>query len=133
MQLSTILLEKNQKSTSGIIANLTLNISQTKWVLHSSATDHMTGNKYLLYNFRKCEIDQYVTVANEKKIKILGYGSIYLFSKEISNILFVQNYTSNLLSINKIAHELNYEVIFSSKKYDFSRINNKKGNWQRFS
>jgi hypothetical protein len=32
--------------------------------------------------------------------------------------LFVQNYASNLLSINKIIHELNYEV-FSSKNIFF--------------
>jgi hypothetical protein len=33
--------------------------------------------------------------------------------------LFVQNRASNLLSINKIAYELNCEVIFSSKNVIF--------------
>jgi hypothetical protein len=46
-------------------------------------------NKELLENFRKCETNQFVTVANGEKIKILGYDSINLFSKEISNILLV--------------------------------------------
>jgi hypothetical protein len=81
--------------------------------------DHMTENKYLLYNFKKCETNQYVTVVNGEKIKILGYGSINLFSTKISNILLVQNCASNLLSINKIAHERNCEVIFSSKDVIF--------------
>jgi hypothetical protein len=79
----------------------------------------MTGNKVLLKKIRKCETNQFVTVANSEKLKILSYGSINLFSKEISNILLVQNCTSNLLSINKIAHEFNCEVIFSSKNVIF--------------
>jgi hypothetical protein len=86
----------------------------------------MTENKYLLYNFRKYETNQYVTAANDEKIKIFGYGSINLFSKEISNILFVQNCASNLLSINKIAQELNCEVMFSSKNVIFQKCITKK-------
>jgi hypothetical protein len=50
-------------------ANLSLNSSQTKWILDSETTDHMTENKNLLYNFRKYEINQFVTVANGEKIK----------------------------------------------------------------
>jgi hypothetical protein len=76
-----------------------------------------------------CETNQYVTIVNGEKIKILGYGSINLFSTKISNILLVQNYASNLLSINKIAHELNCEVIFSSKDVIFQEWINKKSNW----
>jgi hypothetical protein len=84
MQLSEMLQE-----ISSITINLTINNSQTQFVLDSGVTDHMTGNKYLLYNFKKCETNQYVTVG--EKIKILGYGSINIFFKEIPNVLFVQN------------------------------------------
>jgi hypothetical protein len=56
-----------------------------------------------------------MTVANGEKMRIIGSGSINLFSKEISNVLHVDKCSSNLLSINKITQELNYEIIFSSK------------------
>jgi hypothetical protein len=87
-QLLCVLLQQNMNKPSGMAANLILN-SNAKWILDSGATDHMTGNKKLLYNFKKYETSQYVTVANGGKMKILGYGSINLFSKEILNILFV--------------------------------------------
>jgi hypothetical protein len=84
MQLSEMLQE-----ISNITTNLTINNSQIQWVLDSGAMDHMMGNKYLLYNFKKYETNQYVTVVNGGKIKILGYGSINIFSKEIPDVLFV--------------------------------------------
>jgi hypothetical protein len=71
-----------------------------------------------------------VTVANEeKKMKILGYSSINLFSKKISNVLYIQNCSSNLLSIRKIVNELNYEILFTPKKHNISRMYNKEGDW----
>jgi hypothetical protein len=60
-----------------------------------------------------------VTVINGEKIKIIGSGSINLFSKEISNVLHVDKCSSNLSSINKITQELNYKIIFSSKSVIF--------------
>jgi hypothetical protein len=65
-------------------------------------------------------------------MKILSYGSINLLSKKISNILLVQNCAFNLLSINKITHELNCEIIFFIKKGIFLRIDNKKMNGDGF-
>jgi GAG-pre-integrase domain len=56
-----------------------------------------------------------VIVANGGKMKIIGSGSINLFSKEIPNVLHIEKCSSNLLSINKITQELNCEIIFSSK------------------
>jgi hypothetical protein len=52
-------------------------------------------------------------------MKIIGSGSIDLFSNEISKVLYVQNCPTNLLSISKITQELNYEIIFSSKSIIF--------------
>jgi hypothetical protein len=81
--------------------------------------DHITGNNELLQNYVKWNTNQFVTVANGEKMKIVGSRSINLFSKEISNVLHVEKYSSNLLSINKITQELNCEIIFSSKSVNF--------------
>jgi hypothetical protein len=57
-----------------------------------------------------------------KKMKILDYGSINLFSQEIPNVLLVQNCSSNLLSINKITNQLNCEIIFSLNNVIFQEL-----------
>jgi GAG-pre-integrase domain len=121
-----MLLQQNTQKYSGMAFNLSQNSSQTKWVLDSGATDHMTGNKDLLDNYRKYEKNQFVTVANGEKMEILGCGSINLFSKEISNILFVQNCSSNLLSIRKITNQLNCDIIFSSNNVIFQELTSKR-------
>jgi hypothetical protein len=62
-----VLLQQNTQKYYGMAANLSLNPSQTKWMLDSEATDHIMKNKNLLYNFRKYEINQFITIANGKK------------------------------------------------------------------
>ena len=119
-QLTIMLYQKqeNQK-TSGMAAYFTHIFQNKKWILDSGATNHMTGNKNLLDNFEKYETKQFITVANGDKMEILGKGSITIFEKIIPNVLFIKDCTSNLLSIGKIAKELNCEIIFSSKKVIF--------------
>jgi hypothetical protein len=39
-----VLLQQNTQKYSGMAANLSLNPSQTKWMLDSEATDHITKN-----------------------------------------------------------------------------------------
>jgi hypothetical protein len=92
---------------------------KTKWVLDSGAIDYITRNNELLQNYVKWNTTQFVTVINGEKMKIIGSGSINLFSKEISNVLHVDKCSSNLSSINKITQELNYKIIFSSKSVIF--------------
>jgi GAG-pre-integrase domain len=77
----------------------------------------MTGNKIFLTNFRKYDTKQYMTVANNEKMEIIGDGSIKILSK-----IFVKNYASNLLSIRKLTIELNCKLIFSSKNMIFQEL-----------
>jgi hypothetical protein len=93
-----------------------------QWVLDSGATDHMTGNKTLLHNFVSSTTTQYVTVANGDKMEILGFGSIKIFSKIISQVLLVKNCASNLLSVSKLTHELKCKLIFSSTNIFFQDL-----------
>jgi hypothetical protein len=115
----SMLLQTNNKNSSRI-AN-SLNSFQSNWILDSGATDHITGNKNLLHNYENWNKVQFVIVANGEKIKILGSGSIKLFSKNISNVLYVQHCSSNLLFINKLSQEL--------KGYFFSGMGNEEKHW----
>jgi len=117
-QQLSVMFAPNIKKASGMVTNLIQNFN-TNWILDSGATDHMTGDKNVLNNYKHHEGKQFVVVANGDKMEILGSGSIILFSKNISNILHVKNCTSNLLSISKITNELNCEIIFTSKSVIF--------------
>jgi hypothetical protein len=77
-------------------------------------------NKYLLYNFRRYEINQFLTIASVKKIKILGFSLINLFFKKYQ-----------IFCLSKIAHppcyllaklEINQSLkLFFIKMGDFFR------------
>ena len=75
--------------------------SNLDWILDSGATDHMTGNKNLLQNYKIGKGHEFVYVANGGKMEICGYGSIIVFSKEIKNVMHVKNCTVNLLYIDR--------------------------------
>jgi hypothetical protein len=55
MEQLTVLLSHNEEKGKafGIILNSSIYSKNDKWILDSGATDHMTGNKNLLFNFRK--------------------------------------------------------------------------------
>jgi GAG-pre-integrase domain len=95
-------------------------------VLDSGATDHMTGDKNLLNNYKCHEGKQFVVIANGDRMEILGNDSINFFSKNIQNVLHVKNCASNLISISKITSELNCEILFSSRNVIFQERITKK-------
>jgi hypothetical protein len=107
-QLTVLLSQNEEKGKAfGIILNSSIYSKNDKWILDLGAIDHMTGNKNLLFNLRKYNTKQYVTVANNERMKIIGDGSIKILSKIIPNVLLVKNCASNLLSIRKLTLELN--------------------------
>jgi hypothetical protein len=118
IQQLSVMLQTNTQQFNGIVSNLATNFLNTNWVLDSGATDHMTGDKNLLNNYKCHEGKQFVVVAGDK-MEILGNCSINFFSKNIQNVLHVRNCASNLISISKITNELNYEIIFSSRNVIF--------------
>ena len=56
--------------------------------------------------------DQYILVANGTKVPVTGIGTINLFSKNIKNVLYIQSFTTNLISVSKITQEFNCDVLF---------------------
>jgi hypothetical protein len=70
-------------------------------------------------DFQPLETKKFVTVANGEQMEILRDGSITILSRKIPNVLLVKNCASNLLSISKLTHELNCDLIFSIKNIIF--------------
>jgi RAB protein geranylgeranyltransferase component A len=100
-----------EKKSYGINLNSFIFSKNDIWILDSGKTDHMIGNKNLLLNFREYDTKRYVKVVNNE-MKIISDDSIRILSRIIPNVLFVENYASNLLSIRKLTNELNCKIIF---------------------
>jgi hypothetical protein len=79
---------KNKCLAVGFAPKLVSN-NCTKWILDSEATDHMTGNHFLLSNYRITKNDQFFTVANSEKIKMKGFGIISIFPKGFLQDVFL--------------------------------------------
>jgi Integrase core domain/GAG-pre-integrase domain len=72
-----------------------------------------------LTNLNLINDDKYVRVANGMKARINGIGEINLFSIKIKNILYIESFSTNLISIPKLTQELNCNINFSSKIVEF--------------
>jgi hypothetical protein len=92
------------------------------WVIDSGATDHMTGSLGLLKNNNKAHNCQPVIVANGSQVPIDQIGTTNILSNNIFGVLYLPNFTSNLLSVSKITNELNCNVIFSPTNMIFQDI-----------
>lgn len=58
-------------------------------------------------------------VANGMKAPINGMGVLNFFFKEIKDVLFIESFSTNLISIKKLTKELNCNAIFSSNNVIF--------------
>lgn len=97
------------------------------FILDSGCTSHMTNNKELLRNFKMT--DSKIVVANNNSMQCLGKGDLSILSHKnvkcnLTDVLYVPNLASNLLSISKIT-EKGHVVIFNSKD---CKIMNSDGN-----
>lgn len=93
-----------------------LNFSHSlDWILDSRAIDHMATCKDLLFNIRY-DNPSTMHIANGSAIKIIGYKYAYISTNiTMHNILYVSECKSNLLSVSKLAVELNWCIIFGEK------------------
>jgi hypothetical protein len=107
-----------KKNYDGISLNSFSNLNN-QIILDSGVTNHMFCNKKLLTNLKLINDDKYVCVANGIKEKINGIGEINLFLTKIKNILYIESFSTNLISISKLTQELNYNINFSSKIIEF--------------
>ncbi|RVW33967.1 Retrovirus-related Pol polyprotein from transposon TNT 1-94 [Vitis vinifera] len=77
------------------------------WIVDTGASDHMTGDAVILQNYKPSNGHSSVHIADGSKSKIAGTGSIKL-TKELylDSVLHVPNLDCNLLSISKLARDI---------------------------
>lgn len=113
--------ENNEKAWNGtLLTALAVNIKSDAWYVDSGATCHMTNNKSLLVNY-VVDTPRLVTVANNQKMHVEGHGEVKLLLKghkqttTLSEVIFVPDLSTNLLSVNKITAK-GLEVHFDVQK-----------------
>ncbi|RVX23040.1 Retrovirus-related Pol polyprotein from transposon TNT 1-94 [Vitis vinifera] len=77
------------------------------WIVDTGASDHMTGDAAILQNYKPSNGHSSIHIADGSKSKIAGTGSIKL-TKDLylDSVLHVPNLDCNLLSISKLARDL---------------------------
>ena len=115
--------QKNKQSISIAYANQTGNpiscISQSSrfgsWILDSSASDHVSGNKNLFSHITYSGSLSTVTLAEGSQIKVQGVGQAEpLRSLPLNSVLFVPGCPFNLISVSKLTQTLPYSVTFTA-------------------
>ena len=113
---------QNSGSTASVahtcisFVGLTHSNSLGRWVLDSSVTDHITGNKSFFSSLSTYGHLPSITMANGSKVSSHGVGIVHLFpSLPVDNVLYVPRSPFNLLSINRLTCSL--DCIISFTKY----------------
>ena len=104
--LQKLLSQVGSGSTTGIA--FTANRGGMKsWIVDTGASDHMTGDAAILQNYKPSNGHSSVHITDGSKSKIVGTGSIKL-TKDLylDSVLHVPNLDCNLLSISKLARDL---------------------------
>nr|CAN82240.1 hypothetical protein VITISV_044199 [Vitis vinifera] len=104
--LQKLLSQVGSGSTTGIA--FTANRGGMKpWIVDTGASDHMIGDVAILQNYKPSNGHSSVHIADGSQSKIVGTGSIKL-TKDLylDSVLHVPNLDCNLLSISKLARDL---------------------------
>ncbi|RVW56445.1 Retrovirus-related Pol polyprotein from transposon RE1 [Vitis vinifera] len=104
--LQKLLSQVGSGSTTGVA--FTANRGGMKsWIVDTGASDHMIGDAAILQNYKPSNGHSSVHIADGSKSKIAGTGSIKL-TKDLylDSVLHVPNLDCNLLSISKLACDL---------------------------
>ena len=103
--------KQHQSLTSYFIANEarhTSNYAKNEWIMDSGATKHMSGDEECFQQINREPIQDYIEVANEQKVPILGKGKVTLWGKgtktsiNLHDVLYAPGLSRNLFSISTV-------------------------------
>ena len=90
------------------------------WILDSAATDHLTNSSEHFVYYIPCAGNEKIRIADGSLAPIVGKWQIsFFYGLSLHNVLHVPQISYNLLSISKITHELNCQVIFLPDSVSF--------------
>ena len=113
-------------ATKGNSAFLSVSPSHT-WIVDSGASDHMTGESTLFSSYSPCAGNQKIKIADGSFSAIAGKGSVVLSPMlTLKNVLHVPNLSCNLISVSKLAQDINCQTNFFRSHCVFQDLNSGK-------
>ena len=96
------------------------------WILDSGANNHMTG-ELAIFSSPVTSVNQSVCIADGSSIPIRSQGVARLSSDiTLSSVYYVPHFAYNLLSVSRLAKDLNCAVIFLPSHCFLQDLNSKK-------
>ncbi|CAL9005549.1 unnamed protein product, partial [Prunus brigantina] len=109
-------LKKEKVSCLVVLTALSVRNSNT-WYFDSGCSRHMTGDKNLFLNLSLMSELGSVTFGDGGKSRILGKGTISAPGiDKLENVMYVENLTSNLISISQLCDQDMYNVSFTKDR-----------------
>lgn len=99
----------------------------TSWIVDSGASDHMTGDITVFKKYFPCQDNSTVRIADGTTSRVFGRGSVVI-SKDImlDSVLYVPKLDCNLLSVSKLAKDLNCVTKFLPSLCEFQDLDSGK-------
>ena len=95
--------------------------SRQPWIIDSGAADHIIGLSTIFSTYHPCSKKDKVKTANGTLSSVSGKGVIHASNLlQLSSVLHVPNFSTNLLSISRITQDLNCCATFFPTYYVFS-------------
>jgi hypothetical protein len=99
-------------SNGGKVLNMSISISNSAWIIDSSATDHMTFDSRQVSPLKPLS-QIFVSTANGTSVPIIGEGSLSLTETlNLDSVLVVPSLDYNILSVSQKTTTLFCVVIF---------------------
>ncbi|KAI5412874.1 hypothetical protein KIW84_057482 [Lathyrus oleraceus] len=112
--------------TKGNYAFLSVSLSHT-WIVDSGASDHMTSESTLFSSYSPCAGNQKIKITDGSFSAIAGKGSVVLSPMlTLKNVLHVPNLSCNLISVSKLAQDINFQTNFFRSHCVFQDLNSGK-------
>ena len=93
--------------------NVSHRVYDDSWIIDPGATDHMTSKSQLFHTYTPSLSNKKIVVVNGSLATVTGFGEIYITPTLIlKNVLHVPKLSTNLVSIQKLTHDLKCYAIF---------------------
>ncbi|RVW75295.1 Retrovirus-related Pol polyprotein from transposon TNT 1-94 [Vitis vinifera] len=107
------MLENSSTPSFSFCINDSHRVYDDSWIIDSGATDHMTSKSQLFNTYTPSPSNKKIVVANGSLVIVAGFGDIYITPTLIlKNALHVPKLSANLISIQKLTHDLKCYAIF---------------------
>ena len=107
------MLENSGTPSFSFCINASHRVYDDSWIIDSDATNHMTSKSQLFNTYTPSPSNKKIVMANGSLVTVAGFGDIYITPTLIlKNVLHVPKLSANLVSIQKLTHDLKCYAIF---------------------